>query len=91
MPDNKTRTNIYINPEIHETAKALAADERRSLSGLVELLLEQYINEAEANGWVYVEITNPPPRRRVERQGEEDGRNDKTCSVKSPNIPKENR
>ena len=66
----KLRTRVQFDANVLAKGQALAEEENRSVSNLIETLLKQYIAEAEANGWVYVEITNPPPRRRVERQGE---------------------
>lgn len=51
MPRNQY--TISQDPEIHDKAAALSEDELDSYSRLIEKLLRQYIQEAEANGWVY--------------------------------------
>lgn len=49
----KTRIMTQIEPDLLAQVRALAAEENRSISNLIETLLKQYIAEAEANGWVY--------------------------------------
>ncbi len=43
----KEKTSISIDPEILAKAREIAAKERRSLSNVIEILLDRYVNEAD--------------------------------------------
>lgn len=50
MTTNKTRLNLYVQPEVATKAKVLAALKGVSLSMLVESCLSKEIVEAEKDG-----------------------------------------
>jgi hypothetical protein len=51
----KARVVTYLDWEIKEKAERLAATRRRSLSNLLEVLIEDAVKEAEATGELPVE------------------------------------
>lgn len=44
--DEKTRTSITIDPVVLDKARVLADQDKRSLSSVIEILLERYIRES---------------------------------------------
>jgi len=45
---NKIRLNVTISPAAVEAAKKLAAEENRSMSNMIEVLLDRAIRKSEA-------------------------------------------
>ncbi|MFN7954994.1 MAG: hypothetical protein U0610_24925 [bacterium] len=43
------RTQVYLPPELHQRARVLGLRTRRSLTSLVRVALERYVEEAEAS------------------------------------------
>ena len=64
----KLRTRVQFDANVLAKGQALAEEENRSVSNLIETLLKQYIAEAEANGWVYTDQSPPPPPGRAARR-----------------------
>lgn len=48
-PRTTQRTQVYLPPELHRRARALGLRTRQSLTGLVRMALERYVEEAETS------------------------------------------
>ena len=58
VPTNKPRTTIYLEPEIYKALENRAKAEKRTISNLCNLLLEQ-----EMLRWLDEREANPPPSK----------------------------
>jgi hypothetical protein len=44
MPTKKPAVTIYLDPALYERVKSFSAAERRSMSSMIQVMLEQYLN-----------------------------------------------
>ncbi|MEM8603196.1 MAG: hypothetical protein AAGF24_05120 [Cyanobacteria bacterium P01_H01_bin.121] len=47
---DKRRITAYVDPPLEEDIKKLAAIDKRSVSNLIEILLQQAVDQAKAEG-----------------------------------------
>jgi hypothetical protein len=64
MPTHKPRTTIYLEPELFQALEQRAKQEKRTMSNLCNLLMEQAMEI-----WLKTHtVTNPIPDRPEDRQ-----------------------
>lgn len=75
VASNLPRINVYIEPELKEAAENLAKKQRRSLSALVCVLLEEAVKKELEKTFVEVETQKSATSGSSSTISSEDGKN----------------